>query len=185
MNQKKKRKRYKEYIQSLRDKNEQYRNGEDIPYDVVRSYWCDDKNLPSCVWEIIVPTRVRTEEEKEMLYKMRLLLAELHDALVEKKSDNLYTNAPKTDDENKDETLNNVSSRTYEPYNPKTNHSNSVTAEETLYIIYLATLSAESRYDLITNFESPGTSDVVRKQIIKEAEMIASAIEVSDQLNSL
>lgn len=185
MNQKKKRKRYKEYIQSLRDQNDQYRNGEDIPYDVVRSYWCDDKDLPSCVWEIIVPTRVRTEEEKEMLYKMRLLLAELHDAIVEKKSDNSRINAPTTDDESKGEALTTTSSRTYEPYDPKANHSSSVTAEETLYIIYLATLSAERRYDLVTNFESPGTSDVVWKQIIKEAEMVASAIEVSDQLTSL
>ena len=61
----------------------------------------------------------------------------------------------------------------------------SVIAEETLYIIYLATLSSDRRCDFVMNIESPGTSDVIRKQIIKEADMIASAIEVSDQLTSL
>ena len=167
-NQKRKRKRYKDYIQSLRDQNENYKNGQDIPYDVVRSYWCDDKDLPSCVWEIIVPTRVRTEEEKELLFKMRCFIAKLHEA-INKKNENQKT----------------TGSRTYEPYDPKTNLAMSVNAEETLYIIYLATLSAERRYEVVTTFESPGTSDVIRKQIIKEAEMIASAIEVSDQLNSL
>lgn len=168
-NQKRKRKRYKDYIQSLRDQNENYKNGQDIPYGVVRSYWCDDKDLPSCVWEIIVPTRVRTEEEKELLFKMRCFIAELHNA-INRKNENQNTT---------------TGSRTYEPYDPKTNLAMSVNAEETLYIIYLATLSAERRYEVVTNFESSGTSDVIRKQIIKEAEMIASAIEVSDQLNSL
>ena len=187
MNQKQKRKRYKEYIRSLRE-TDQYRNGEDIPYEVVRSYWCEGGARPTSVWEIIVPIRVRTEEEKEMLRKMRILLDELHHATIGK-SNKAYNNDAPTENENGsgNETDNNKSAScgTHDTYDPTSNHTLSVHAEETLYIIYLATLSAERRFDFVTNFESPGTPDVVRKQVIKEADMIASAIEVSDQLTSL
>ena len=189
MNQKQKRKRYKDYIRSLREENEKYRNGEDIPYDVVRLYWCEDGDRPSSVWEIIVPIRVRTEEEKVMLRKMRLLLVELHHATIGKTGKVCHDDPTKEmmdgEIESTGESYSNGNCGTCDTYNPTTNHTLSVSAEETLYIIYLATLSAERRYDFVTNFESPETSDVVRKQIIKEADMIASAIEVSDQLTSL
>ena len=193
MNQKRQRKRYKEYIRSLRQENPQY--GGVIPYEVVRSYWCKDGDHPSCVWEIIVPMRVRTEEEKEMLRKMRLLLVDLHNAtisknrndgtikncengIIEKKGDDAYSGKESNG-------TNGFDCRTCETYNPTTNHTISINAEETLYIIYLATMSEEQRYEFVMNFESSNTTDVVRKQIIKEADMIASAIEVSDQLTSL
>jgi len=183
MNQKRKRRRYKEFVRSLRENDDRYSKGEDIPYDVVRSYWCEGGDRPSSVWEIIVPTRVRTEEEKIMLRKMRLLLSDLHHATMcrDMKNDN---SSKETEG---DEKLNckQKNCRTCEKYNPATNHTISVSAEETLYIIYLATLSEDRRYDFVMNFDSPKATDVVRKQIIKEADMIASAIEVSDQLNSL
>jgi len=195
MNQNQKRKRYKEYIQAIRRENYQYRQGEDIPYDVVRSYWYGGGNRPSSVWEIIVPTRVRTEEEKEMLRKMRLLLVDLHHATIGNSETN--NDAPTKDNSDDNDNDNNKisnnttkcssssSCRTCDTYNPSTNHTVSVSAEETLYIIYLATLSEERRHDFVMTFESPETMDVVRKQIIKEADMIASAIEVSDQLTYL
>mmetsp|Transcript_13898 Transcript_13898/g.16045 ORF Transcript_13898/g.16045 Transcript_13898/m.16045 type:complete len:86 (-) Transcript_13898:209-466(-) len=63
--------------------------------------------------------------------------------------------------------------------------SNHVSLEETHFFIYLATLSEKRRYEFVMSVKSDGTSDVVRKQIIKEADMIASAIEVSDQLTSI
>lgn len=203
MNQKQKRKRYKEYIKSLREANDRYANGEDIPYEVVRSYWYEGGDRPSAVWEIIVPTRVRIEEEIEMLRKMRFLLVDLHHATIEKGNDtsneiptkrsrmgddceaygNQNTTTPTSGSSNSKR--NNSWCRTCETYNPTTNHTVSMSAEETLYIIYLATLSEERRHDFVMNFDSPETTDVVRKQIIKEADMIASAIEVSDQLTSL
>lgn len=171
MNQKRKRKRYKEFLRSLRDGDDRYRHGADIPYNVVRSYWCESEGVdrPSSVWEIIVPIRVRNEEEKEMLRKIRLLLADLQHATLG------TSGGTKKDDDCK----------TCDTYTPTANHTTSVSAEETLYIIYLATLSEERRRDFVMNFESPGATDVVRKQVIKEAELIASAIEVSDQLTSL
>ena len=188
MNQKQKRKRYKNFIRSLREDNEKYRNGEDIPYEVVRSYWCEDGVRPSSVWEIIVPCRVRTEEEKVMLRKMRLLLVELHHATIGKDSKSCDAASIEEAMGNEIEVHNEKQTNgcgTCDTYNPTTNHTVSVSAEETLFIIYLATLSAERRYEFVTNFESPEISDVVRKQIIKEADMIASAIEVSDQLTSI
>ena len=184
MNQKQKRKRYKEYIRSLRE-TDQYRNGEDIPYEVVRSYWSKGGARPTSVWEIIVPIRMRTEEEKEMLHKMRILLDELRYATIEKSSKACNNDAP-IENENgsghETDKNKNASCGTHDTYDHTTDHTLSVHAEETLYIIYLATLSAERRFDFVTNFESPGTLDVVRKQVINEADMIASAIEMSDEL---
>jgi len=197
MNQKRKRRRYKEHIQSLREKNDQNRNeDEDIPYEVVRSYWCEGKERPSCVWEIIVPTRVRTEEEKELLREMRILLASLQHATVGKCSNTVVNGDPikeidsivhnETNNDNNTDGVKEIDGcQTCDTYNPTTNHTVSVSADETLYIIYLATMLEKRRYDFVMNFESPATPDVVRKQIIKEADMIASAIEVSDQLTSL
>jgi len=203
MNQKQKRKRYKEYIKSLREANDRYANGEDIPYDVVRSYWCEGGDRPFSVWEIIVPTRVRIEEEIKMLRKMRFLLVDLHHATIEKGNDTsnkiprkrrrMGDDCETYGNDNKDSPTptsgssnsNNSWCRTCETYNPTTNHTVSMSAEETLYIIYLATLSKERRHNFVMNFDSPETMDVIRKQIIKEADMIASAIEVSDQLTSL
>jgi glutathione gamma-glutamylcysteinyltransferase len=203
MNQKQKRKRYKEYIKTLREANDRYANGKDISYEIVRSYWCEGGDRPSAVWEIIVPTRVRMEEEIEMLRKMRFLMVDLHHATIERGNDTsnkIPTKRSRMGDDcetygnhNKDTPIPTSGSsnsknswcRTCETYNPTTNHTLSMSAEETLYIIYLATLSEERRHDFVMNFDSPETTDVVRKQIIKEADMIASAIEVSDQLTSL
>jgi len=185
MNQKQKRKHYKEYIRSLRDDERGfYGNGKDIPYDVVRSYWCEERNHPSSVWEIILPMRVGTEEEQEMLRKMRLLLADLHHATVWETEDTISSSSSckggdgNGDDErsSSDKSSTSLGSRSWQ---------SSVSAEETLYIIYLATLSEKKRYQLVMNFDSPEKTDVVRKQVIKEADIIASAIEVSDQLTSL
>jgi len=181
MNQKQKRKHYKEYIRSLRDESGLYWNGKDIPYEVVRSYWCEERNHPSSVWEIILPMRVRTEEEKEMLRKMRLLLADLHHATVWETDDNISSSSScKGDGNGDDERSSSDKSST-----SVGSWQSSVSAEETLYIIYLATLSEKKRYELVMNFDSPEKTDVVRKQVIKEADIIASAIEVSDQLTSL
>eukprot|EP00532_Pseudo-nitzschia_australis_P004402 CAMPEP_0168179684 /NCGR_PEP_ID=MMETSP0139_2-20121125/10004_1 /TAXON_ID=44445 /ORGANISM="Pseudo-nitzschia australis, Strain 10249 10 AB" /LENGTH=456 /DNA_ID=CAMNT_0008099589 /DNA_START=128 /DNA_END=1498 /DNA_ORIENTATION=- len=178
MNQKRQRQLYKNYIKSLRD--EKYKQ-EAIPYDAVRSFWCKDTHGAISVWEIIVPTRVHNEEEKDLLSQIRTLLMGLKDATI---------NGNILDDHNDDHN-NNHREEGCNPYSfsesgriRSTNHTAYVTAEETLYLIYLATLSEEQRNYLVMNFKS-AASDVTRKQIIKEAAMIASAIEVSDQLTSL
>ena len=130
-----------------------------------------------------------------MLRKMRLLLVDLHNATISKnRNDGTINNCEngiiekKGDDAPSGKESNGTNGsdcRTCETYNPTTNHTISINAEETLYIIYLATMSEEQRYEFVMNFDSSNTTDVVRKQIIKEADMIASAIEVSDQLTSL
>ncbi|OEU16863.1 phytochelatin synthase [Fragilariopsis cylindrus CCMP1102] len=70
MNQKQRRRLYKEYITCLR-RDEKYKGG-DIPYDAVRAFWCErDSNRPVRVWEIIEPVRVNSVEENQMLQRMR------------------------------------------------------------------------------------------------------------------
>jgi len=193
MNQKGQRRLYKEYIATLL-RDEKFKQG-DIPYDVVRSYWCEDSGRPMSVWGIIEPMRVNNDEEKEMLRQMRMLLVDMKNATENDQID-------KNDDQKEQSTL---SARTRSSENTSTtpaNHMVTVSAEETLYFIYLATLSEERRNDFVMNFKSEASevvrkqnikevdmiasanfeseaSEVVRKQIIKEADMIASAIEVN------
>jgi len=185
MNQNRKRRRYKDYIRSLREQPDgAYRSG-DIPYELVRSYWYEgddgDGGDPSSVWEIIVPTRVRTVEEKELLRKMRLLLADLHRSVA--------AGVGGGDGDGTDATT----ATTTETYHPSMSDDPavSITAEETVTVIYLATLSRDRRYEAVVNCGSTtettdaGDVVVVRNQILGEADMIASAIEVSDKLTSL
>ncbi|VEU36694.1 unnamed protein product [Pseudo-nitzschia multistriata] len=178
MNQKGRRQLYKEYIKSLRE--ETYEQG-DIPYSAVRSYWCKDTHGPISVWEIIVPTRLHNEKEKELLRQIRRLLAELKDRTMNEA-------IPESIEGNNDNNRRKEGCTAYDLCDNapvrSTNHTAYVSAEETLYLIYLATLSEERRYNYIMNFESEA-SDIARKQIITEADMIASAIKVSDQLTSL
>jgi len=179
MNQNRKRRLYKEYISSLRDQHDEFRGGKDIPYDLIRPYWYkggndnnnDNNRTPSSVWDIIIPTKVRNEEERELLRKMRLLLADLHRATVAAGNDDPSNN----DDDN--------SGETYHP-SMASDPSVSISAEQTVVIIYLATLSRDRRYEIVTNLECDASDDV-RDQVLKESEMIASAIEVSDKLTSL
>mmetsp|Transcript_17505 Transcript_17505/g.35988 ORF Transcript_17505/g.35988 Transcript_17505/m.35988 type:complete len:471 (+) Transcript_17505:492-1904(+) len=163
MNQMGHRRLYKEYIRSMREKT--HEQGE-IPYDTVRSYWSEGGgDRSTSVWEIIVPTMVNGEEAQDLFCNMRMLLSDLKSRTAalggESKEDMGSSNG-----------------------NPASDKSWYASAEETLYIIYLATLSEKQRYDYVMNFESEAPS-VVRTQIVKEADMIASAIEVSDQLISL
>lgn len=155
MNQKELRKIYKEYISSLRE--EKYKEN-DIPYGLVRAFWCESRD-ESDVWKIIEPLLINNEEEIKMLHQIRNLLLDLMDAC------NAINN-------NKIDTL-------------KDTLLTRVSLEETLFFIYLATLSKEKRYEVVMNVKSEGASEMLRKEVIKEADRIASAIEVSDQLTSI
>jgi len=183
MNQKERRKRYKEYIKSLREGGT-YKEAEDIPYEVVRAYWCpEDTHGPVCVWEIIIPLRMHNEDEMEILNRMRLFLAQLLGATI----DNSDLSPAEKEDIHRRDCYHRKDCSGKSPgcgVSVPTNSTAYVNAEETLFLIYLATLSEERRNTFVMSFESEA-SDVVRRQIIKEADMIASAIEVSDQLTSL
>jgi len=161
MKQKGRRQLYKQYIASLRDKK--YKE-DDIPYAEVRAFWCEGGGSgPSLIWDIIEPVRINSEEQNQMLQQMRKLLVDLKDA------SNVNAYATKND---------HIDEERFKP-------SNHVSLEETHFFIYLATLSEKRRYEFVMSVKSDGTSDIVRKHVIKEADIIASAIEVSDQLTSI
>ena len=163
MNQRQRRRLYKEYITCLR-RDEKYKGG-DIPYDAVRAFWCEtDSNRPVRVWEIIEPVRVNSEEENQMLQRMRKVLKNLKEA----------SNATATATEN-----DHIDDNQF--FKPP-NHIN---LEETLFFIYLATLSKERRYELVMRINSDGSCDIARTHILMEADIIARAIELSDQLTSI
>jgi hypothetical protein len=165
MNQKERRRLYKEYITYLR-RDEQYNGGEEIPYDAVRAFWCEkDSDRPVRVWEIIEPVRVNSEEENQMLQHMRTLLKDLKEA-------SNATTTTATENKNIDD------NQFFKP-------PNHINLEETLFFIYLATLSRERRHELVMMINSDGACDIIRQHILMEADIIARAIELSDQLTSI
>ena len=167
MSQKGERRQYKEYISSLR------RDKGDITYNDVRSYWSKNDGRPT-VWDIIEPLRICSNEDREMLRQMRILLEDIQNA------SNTTSKTESTDpieDSQKDDPPSCGE-------NMSANHMNCVSVEETLFIIWLATVSEEKRKNIVMESVS-SASDIVRKQVVKEADMIASAIEVSDQLTSI
>ena len=165
MNQKQRRRLYKEYITCLR-RDEKYKGG-DIPYDAVRAFWCEtDSNRPVRVWEIIEPVRVNSEEENQMLQRMRKVLKNL------KEASNATATATATENDHIDD------NQFFKP-------PNHINLEETLFFIYLATLSKERRYELVMRINSDGSCDIARTHILMEADIIARAIELSDQLTSI
>ena len=58
-----------------------------------------------------------------------------------------------------------------------------MSSDEAVFIVYLAALSETERRDLVMNVKSE-VPDLIRQQLLMEADMIDSAIEMSDELTS-
>lgn len=158
MNQNERRRQYKQFLASL---NETYPQG-DIPLEAVATYWTNETNgHPGGVWSIVEPLRTSNEEEKGRIHKIRQLLADVRCKLT--------TSADKEE------------AQCCRPQRDK--HQHCVTVYEAVFIVYLASLSEERRRQMVMNARSDA-SDCIREELLKEAEVIATAIAVSDQLTS-
>jgi hypothetical protein len=161
MNQNERRRHYKDYVASL---IETYPPGEDIPFEVVETYWTNEMNgHPGRVWWILEPLRASNEDERELIYQMRQLLADV--------KRNLNASADEGEPASKPPCC----------HSERDRHRHCVTADEAVLIVYLATLSEERRRQLVMNARSDA-SELIREELLKEAGVIASAIAVSDQL---
>jgi hypothetical protein len=155
MNASEKRRKYKEYLQSLMTQLEI--ENEDLPFEVVHAYWCKDGQLTS-TWDIIEPMKARDEEVKELAEQVRSLLSDVKrrfagaSGITSKKC------------------CHGISRSCFTP-------------EEALDMIYLASIPEERRREIVMNAESLAT-ELVREELLKEAALISSAIEIADQVSS-
>jgi hypothetical protein len=125
----------------------------DITWDQVVSYWTQEESDSPCVWNIVEPLRLLGgEEEKETVEKLRALLKDLLYAVDDNPAPCCDSHAHKT----------------------------CVGSGEALYIVYLASLSEESRSEVVIDTCSNVTR-LTKEQLLCEVELIASAIETSDQ----
>jgi glutathione gamma-glutamylcysteinyltransferase len=173
MNQNEQRRQYKEFVSSL---NETYPRG-DIPLKVVANYWTNETNgHPGRVWSIVEPLRASNEDEKERIYKIRLVLADLKKATLSTASSSVENDgdqSPLTEP---------PCCRSVVEKERQQRHKHCVTVDEAVFIVYLATLPEERRRQLVMNDYRSDAPDCIREEILKEAEVIACAIVVSDQL---
>jgi hypothetical protein len=124
----------------------------EITWEQVVSYWTKDGSDSLCVWQILEPLRLPNEdEEKEAVQKLRSLLTELLQA--------------------QDTPTICCGSHT---------HKTCVGSHDVLFIIYLASITEERRAEIVLNSTSVA-SKLTKEQLLNEAELIASAIEPSDQ----
>ncbi|KAG7363051.1 phytochelatin synthase [Nitzschia inconspicua] len=141
------RRKYKEYLETISGPS-------GTPLDLIRSYWMSDGH-PTKVWNIIEPIRARNEEEKEVIAKMRSLLADLKGDLGA-------------------DLKNCCDSK---------NHKLCVTVNEALMIVCLASIPEPKRREIVMNVKSTADT-IIREELLKEAALIASAIAISDEFES-
>jgi glutathione gamma-glutamylcysteinyltransferase len=146
------RRKFKEYMEAI--------DNEKITFEKIRSYWTKDGH-PTAIWNIIEPIRSNDDEEKKMIHRMRLLIADLRTDI----------GTDSAADENKSSCC----------QNDKHNHC--VTVDEALVIICLASVSEKVRRDIVMNAKSKQDT-LVREELLKEASLIASAIVMSDEFES-
>jgi len=130
-------------------------SGGEITWDQVVAYWTNEEDgSDSSPWEILEPLRLpQNGEEKDTVEKFRCLLTELLNA----------QGTPKACCQSR-------------------NHKTCVSSHDAMYIIYLASISQERRSEIVRNVACSSTSSqLTRDQLLNEAELIATAIETSDQ----
>jgi len=159
MSQQAARLKYKEFLENGGDdSNNSKININNRNWDAIMAYWTKGGVGDPCVWEIIEPLKFRFENECEEIAvtKLRKLALELV-AVVDQDREAPCCDA-KID-----------------------RQADCVSEREALFIVYLASLEVEERQEFVRT--TPSTAeDLTKEQLLVEAELIASAIEISDEL---
>jgi glutathione gamma-glutamylcysteinyltransferase len=144
---------------SQRGDREQYKQflsslTDEITLEQVTSYWTRDGLEPELIWRIVEPMRSPSDEEENR--NVQNLLALFREMLAAAGGD------------------------------PSCCASNlgqvpCVSSETAVYVVYLASLPEETRRGKVSSFESKASA-LTREHLLCDAEMLASAIDTSDQL---
>jgi hypothetical protein len=125
----------------------------------VCDYWIGEDTKGSCVWSILEPLRVAPdgrEENNGSRTNVRSLV---------------------------DELLGTIDPSISKCCDSAQEESHCVTQKETLFFIYLGSISKERRTDLVMNFAS-NASRLTRELLLNEAELIATAIACCEESSS-
>lgn len=197
MNQNEKRRQYKEFLHSL-PRTESVSAGDNtivnashVPFEKVCDYWSTDEDgQPLRVWEIVEPVKATDDTSKEIVAQMRTLLRDLKQFPID---DAVALDGTHVDAEGSP--IPTHSTAPPQDNNPNGHvvsssccsknaiHKDCVSAHEALFLVYLAALSQARRRHIVMNIKSE-VSDMIREQLLKEADLIANAIEMSDDLKT-
>ena len=136
-----------------------------------------------CIWAIVEPMRVTDDVGKSMVAQMRTLLRDLRGST--KYIDQILCGGcTREDDGGKDrQHSNNEKPSSSCCDQPQFQMNYFVSSDEALFVVYLAALSENERRDMVMNVKSE-VPDLIKQQLLMEADMINSAIEMSDELAS-
>eukprot|EP00529_Nitzschia_sp_RCC80_P025151 CAMPEP_0113465038 /NCGR_PEP_ID=MMETSP0014_2-20120614/13522_1 /TAXON_ID=2857 /ORGANISM="Nitzschia sp." /LENGTH=542 /DNA_ID=CAMNT_0000357161 /DNA_START=193 /DNA_END=1818 /DNA_ORIENTATION=- /assembly_acc=CAM_ASM_000159 len=199
MNQNEKRRKFKRFLQSLLSRDPSSKNSDNqaddnnsdhrhILLEQISSYLSghrhhdDDNNKPHkkkeedpCIWAIVEPMRVTDDVGKSMVAQMRTLLRDLRNN-TKFVNQNGCGGRVREDDDDKDPQHSNnnkqSSSNCCDQSQFQMNYF--VSSDEAMFVVYLAALSENERRDMVMNVESE-VSDLIRQQLLMEADMIDSA----------
>jgi hypothetical protein len=156
------RQKYKKFLSS--QNNQLDEQDDHAALEKARKYWVgqDDNDDPIRVWSITEPLKGRGGEEEKMRKQIRQLIGDLMESF--KVTNGVYSAASpccQQQDEN----------------------TTCVTSDEALFVVFLASVSQQQRYDIVMNFKSK-VDTIVREELLKEASLINEAIQMSDQFTS-
>jgi glutathione gamma-glutamylcysteinyltransferase len=206
MNQNEKRRNYKKFLRTLMkqgDKNNDDDDDDDdnndeaadsatdhsrnISFDKISSYFKKSKNGkheeedPIMVWEIVEPVRASNDVGRSIVEQMRTLLRDLKNGGSGSGvggSDNVSSIVA---EHQKHDDIDDSKSKKCCGKNEV--HNGCVSPNEAVYLVYLAALPELERRKIVMDVQSD-VPDTIREQLLVEADMIDSAIEMSDELTS-
>jgi glutathione gamma-glutamylcysteinyltransferase len=156
------RKAYKDYLdQWLQDKSSSA-----ITWEAVWRYWTSDLTDFSYIWTMTKPSQIPAPHETgliDLIAQVRALIK----VLMPPMNKELQSSVPCCG------------------CGPHDQRTLDLRPEEVIFIVYLASLSEEDRVDTVMAIsQSIEASDVAKKQLLEEAQLLAIAIQMSDVIES-
>jgi len=130
---------------------------EEVTWERVLAYWTCGDPEPELVWQILEPIRSPKDEDEKEHKNVQDLLALLREMAAAEGVDASCCSS-------------------------NSGQVPCVSSEAAAYAVYLASLPEEKRRDKVLSFES-GASELTREHLLCEAEMLATAIDTSDQIS--
>jgi len=157
MSQNPARRKYKEYLESRKGGASGVTT---FTWEAARGYWQNEDTKVDSVWNILEPLRLSppNQREDDNVSNLRSLMNDL-----------LQTLDPSPEEAR--QCCNRVAQE-------KTRQC--ISEKEALLVVYLGSISKDCRTDLVLNLNSDA-SHVTRKQLLNEAELVATAIKCSDE----
>jgi Phytochelatin synthase len=132
----------------------------EVTWDEIVKYWTNDGTSVVRIWQMIEAKWKPDEDEKEVIEMVNQVLSLLRDLV------------PTTDSP--------MPARDC-VCRPNYGRTLDILPQHVMFIVYLACLDTDRRYEIIFDEQKSSASSLARQQLLAEAELVHYAIEMSDQ----